>query len=63
MMNVYFLHWTTDYEKPYNVRNFKMVHFYHELPCVLWNFTNPPNPTTILIVSSLKKIKGKKVDH
>jgi hypothetical protein len=26
-------------------------------------FTNPPNPTTNLMVNSLKKIKGKKLHH
>jgi hypothetical protein len=26
-------------------------------------FTNPPNPTTHLMVSSLKKVKGKQLDH
>jgi len=27
------------------------------------NFTNPPNLTTHLMVNSLKKIKGKQLDH
>ncbi len=27
------------------------------------NCTNPPNPTTHLMVNSLKKIKGKQLDH
>ncbi len=35
MINVYFSHQTTHYEKPHNVKNFRMVHFYHELPCIL----------------------------
>jgi hypothetical protein len=26
-------------------------------------FTNPPNTTTHLLVSSLKEVKGKKLDH
>jgi len=60
MLNVYFSHLTTNYEKPYNVKNLKMVHFYHNYHESFEIFTNPPNPITHIIVSSLKKIKGKK---
>jgi hypothetical protein len=60
MINLYFLHLDTNYEDPYNARNFKMIHFY----CGSFEiFTNPPNLIKNLMVSSLQKIKGKNLDH
>jgi len=50
----------TNYEEPYNVKNFKWsistINYHGSFDI----FTNPPNPPTHLMVSSLKKVKGKK---
>jgi len=60
MLNVYFSHLTTNYEEPYNAKNFKMVHLTINCHEPFEIFTNPPNPITHLIVSPLKNVKGKK---
>jgi hypothetical protein len=63
MINVYFSHLTTNYEKPYDVRNFKMCIFTINYHGSFEISTNQLNLTTHLTINSLKKVTEKKLDH